>query len=78
MFSQAVHERGAIALQALRATVGDQDFFTALRTWSAQRRGCNGSVSDFLALVQQVSGKNVDTIARTWLFTPGRPPVPPA
>ncbi len=62
-----------MALQALRAAVGDKDFFTALRTWTIQRRGGNGSVTDFLALIERVSGKNVDNIAQTWLFTPTHP-----
>src|SRR5436309_15363304 len=45
--------------------------------WTAQRRGGNGSVADFLALIQRVSGKNVDNLAQTWLFSPTRPPSPP-
>ncbi|MDQ2882556.1 MAG: M1 family metallopeptidase [Actinomycetota bacterium] len=78
MFKPAVYDRGAMALQALRVAVGDKDFFTALRTWTTQRRGGNGSVADFLALIQRVSGKNVDNVAQTWLFTPTRPLSPPA
>jgi aminopeptidase N len=65
-----------MALHALRVAVGDKDFFTALRTSTTQRRGGNGSVADFLASLQRVSGKNVDSIAQTWLFTPTRPPSP--
>ncbi|PZS16292.1 MAG: hypothetical protein DLM60_15640 [Pseudonocardiales bacterium] len=78
MFKPAVYDRGAMALQALRVAIGDKDFFTALRTWTTQRRGGNGSVADFLALIQRVAGKNVDNIAQTCLFTPIRPPSPPA
>lgn len=78
MFKSAVYDRGAMALHALRVAVGDKDFFTTLRTWTTERRDGNGSVADFLALMQRVSGKNVDDIAQTWLFTPSRPPSPPA
>ena len=73
----AVYSRGAMALQALRATVGDEDFFTALRTWATERRGGNGSVADFLAVVERVSGEDVDDVAQAWLFSPTRPPAPP-
>ncbi|MGH3802538.1 MAG: M1 family metallopeptidase, partial [Pseudonocardiaceae bacterium] len=73
----AVYTRGAMALQALRVTVGDDDFFTALRTWTAQRRGGNGSVADFLAVVERVSGEQVDDVAQIWLFTPARPAASP-
>ncbi|MDQ1527547.1 MAG: hypothetical protein QOG18_2160 [Microbacteriaceae bacterium] len=78
MFKPAVYDRGAMALQALRVAIGDKDFFTALRTWTTQRRSGNGSVTDFLALIHRVSGKNVDNLAQTWLFSPTRPPSPPA
>jgi aminopeptidase N len=74
----AVYSRGAMALQALRSTVGDEDFFTALRTWATERRGGNGTVQDFLAVVERVSGEDVDDVAQTWLFSPTRPPTPPA
>ena len=73
----AVYSRGAMALQALRATVGDEDFFAALRTWATERRAGNGSVADFLAVVERVSGEDVDDVAQTWLFSPTRPPAPP-
>jgi len=77
VLNNAVYQRGAMALQALRAAVGDQNFFASLRAWATERAGRNGSVRDFLALVKHVSGKNVDDVARTWLFTPARPPSPP-
>jgi aminopeptidase N len=73
----AVYTRGAMALQALRVKVGDEDFFTALRTWATERRGGNGSVQDFLAVIERVSGEQVDDVAQTWLFSPTRPPAPP-
>jgi aminopeptidase N len=72
-----VYSRGAMALQALRVAVGDEDFFTALRTWVTERRGGNGSVADFLAVVERVSGEQVDDVAQAWLFSPTRPPAPP-
>jgi aminopeptidase N len=72
-----VYSRGAMALQALRVAVGDEDFFAVLRTWATERRGGNGSVVDFLAVLERVSGKNVDGVAQAWLFSMTRPPAPP-
>jgi aminopeptidase N len=63
-----------MALQAVRVTGGDKDFFTALRTWTTERRGGNGSVQDFLATIERISSKKVDDIAQIWLFSPTRPP----
>jgi len=67
-----------MALQALRVAVGDQNFFAALRAWATERAGGNGSVQDFLAVVERVSGKKVDDVAQAWLFAPARPPAPPS
>ncbi|MGH3824597.1 MAG: M1 family metallopeptidase [Pseudonocardiaceae bacterium] len=74
----AVYTRGAMALQALRVEVGDQDFFAALRAWTTERAGRNGSVEDFLAVIERVSGEQVDDVAQTWLFAPTRPAAPPS
>jgi aminopeptidase N len=78
VLTRAVYTRGAMALQALREKVGDADFFTALRTWTTERRGGNGAVEDFLAVLERVSGEQVDDVAQAWLFSPTRPPAPPA
>ncbi|MGH3916662.1 MAG: M1 family metallopeptidase [Pseudonocardiaceae bacterium] len=73
-----VYLRGAMALAALRSAVGDEDFFAVLRAWATERRGGNGTVEDFLAVVERVSGEQVDDIADTWLLRPERPPQPPS
>lgn len=78
VLDNAVYERGGMALQALRAKVGDAAFFTALRTWPVERRFGNGSVQDFLDLLHRVSGKPVTDVAQEWLFSPTRPETPPA
>ena len=65
-------------MQAIRVGVGDQNFFATLRAWASDRAGGNGSVQDFLATVKRVTGKNVDDVARTWLFAPTRPAAPPS
>jgi aminopeptidase N len=77
LLDMAVYTRGAMALQALRAAVGDQNFFAVLRAWATERSGTNGSVQDFLAVAERVSGKQVDEVAQAWLFAPTRPSAPP-
>ena len=42
MFHTPVYDRGAMTLQALREKVGDETFFTILRTWYEENR--NGNV----------------------------------
>ena len=76
-FSHSVYDRGAMALQAIRAAVGDQTFFAALRAWTTQHRWANGDTAQFLNTVNRGCGHNIDDLARNWLFTPARPSRPP-
>lgn len=46
---------GGYSAHALRVAVGDKDFFTALRTWTTQRRGGNGSHPHHQPEYQQIS-----------------------
>jgi len=73
IFSRSVYTRGAMTLQALRHRIGDADFWPLLRTWASQRRNGNGSVRDFTALAEQVSGEDLGGFFKAWLFTRAKP-----
>jgi aminopeptidase N len=77
LFDGAVYDRGGMAVQALRHRIGEAAFTTLLRTWVAQRRGANGSIADFEALAEQVSGVELSAFFEAWLRTPA-PPAPTA
>ncbi|MGO4749729.1 M1 family peptidase, partial [Streptomyces sp. 2MCAF27] len=68
----------AIALQALRNEVGDEDFFAILKGWPTERRYGNGSVRDFEAYAEKVSGRPLGGLFDTWLFTGAKPSAPAA
>jgi aminopeptidase N len=76
-FDQAVYDRGAMALQALRNVIGDDALFRLLRTWVTEHRYGNGTVEDFVALADRVSGKRLDPFFESWLFTRGKPVTAP-
>jgi aminopeptidase N len=73
IFDGAVYDRGAMTLQALRHRVGEADFWKVLHTWVAQRRHANGSVADFRALSETISGEDLDAFFTAWLDTTARP-----
>ncbi|MES4907484.1 MULTISPECIES: M1 family metallopeptidase [unclassified Streptomyces] len=77
-FHAAVYDRGAIALQALRNEVGDDDFFAILKGWPTERRYGNGSVRDFETYAEKVSGRPLGSLFDTWLFTASKPGAPAA
>lgn len=73
IFDGAVYGRGAMALAALRNVIGDAAFNTTLRTWLEQKAGGNGQVEEFIAVAEQVSGKDLDSLFQAWLYAKTRP-----
>ncbi|MFI0234769.1 M1 family metallopeptidase [Streptomyces sp. NPDC017086] len=73
LFGTPVYARGAMALHALRRAVGDPEFFRVLRAWTAGHRDGHGTTAQFARLAEQKSGKQLNGLFRTWLFTPGKP-----
>jgi aminopeptidase N len=76
LFGPAVYRRGAMAVHALRRTIGDDDFFRLLMTWTEQLRGRNASTDDFLAVAERVSGESLTAFAGAWLSGTTQPPRP--
>ena len=76
-FDGAVYDRGALTLQALRSAVGDDAFFTTLKTWTQQHKYSDASIQQFIDLAEQVSGKQLDDLFKTWLYTKGKPATAP-
>ena len=73
LFDGAVYDRGALTLHALRLEIGDDAFFNLLRTWTRSRQYSTATTAQFIALAEQISGKQLDDLFTTWLYTPGRP-----
>ncbi|WP_233273261.1 M1 family metallopeptidase [Streptomyces broussonetiae] len=73
IFGTPVYTRGAMTLHELRRAVGDRDFFRILRAWAADHRDGHGTTAQFTKLAEQVSGKRLDTLFHTWLFTKTKP-----
>ncbi|PKV88956.1 M1 family metallopeptidase [Streptomyces sp. TLI_146] len=77
-FDLAVYDRGGLALQALRNTVGDTTFFAILKGWPAAHQYGNAKVGDFVQYAEKVSGKPLAGLFDTWLYQPSKPAAPAA
>ncbi|MEV6329480.1 M1 family metallopeptidase [Streptomyces sp. NPDC051909] len=77
-FDVAVYERGALALQALRDEVGDEDFFAILRGWPQEHAYGNARVADFVGYAERISGRPLAGLFDTWLYQPVKPAGPAA
>jgi aminopeptidase N len=73
LFDIAVYYRGAMTLQALRQTVGDDVFFGILEEWVASQAGDTVTTDEFIRLAEKMSGMQLDDLFQTWLFTPEKP-----
>ncbi|MCI3238997.1 M1 family metallopeptidase [Streptomyces spinosisporus] len=72
-FDDAVYDRGALAIQALRNAVGDDAFFAILKGWPQEHAYGNASIADFQAYAEKVSGKSLGALFDVWLFQPVKP-----
>jgi aminopeptidase N len=69
-----VYLRGAMALQALRETIGSDDFFTLLRRWARVHHQANATTDQLEAMAERISGISLDQFFDDWLRTAGKPP----
>jgi aminopeptidase N len=73
LFDLAVYQRGAMTLQALRQTVGDEAFFQIVEEWVTSQAGDTVTTDEFIRLAEKLSGMQLDELFHTWLFTPAKP-----
>ena len=76
IFGPNVFQRGEMTLHALRLTVGDEAFFSTLRTYVNRYTYSNASTSDFVAIANEVSGQDLGEFFNSWLFAPTTPEIP--
>ena len=73
LFGFEVYEGGAVVLQALRDEVGDDHFFTILRTWVQDNLYESRTSADFIALSSTVAGVDLTSFFQDWLYATDLP-----
>lgn len=76
MFDDRVYKRGALALHALRLTIGDEAFFELLRAWTSRHGNGTATTADFVRLAEEVSGQNLGEFFEAWLSQERLPELP--
>ncbi len=77
MFDTRVYVRGGLSLEALRRTVGDDQFFRIIRLWVDTYGGRDASTSDFLSLVGDELGEGPRQLMSDWIYDDQMPELPP-
>ncbi|GMA16720.1 M1 family metallopeptidase [Deinococcus metallilatus] len=76
LFDRSAYQRGALALHALRAAVGDAAFRAFLHAYTARFSGKALTTADLLAFAHAQVGGAGEAALRTWVESPGLPPLP--
>jgi len=67
LFTSAVYERGALALHALRRTIGDEKFFEIAHRWNEKYRYGTATTAEFVAMTNAVAGRDLTGFFHAWL-----------
>jgi aminopeptidase N len=70
-FDGISYAKGASALRQLMVLVGQDIFFEGVRRYLERHSFANTTLLDFLAAIEEVSGRDLTTWADSWLRTPG-------
>jgi aminopeptidase N len=76
LFNNGVYRRGGLTLHALRLRVGDKAFFTILRTYAERYRYGNASTADFIAVAEEIGGRDLGALFDGWLYAKQLPELP--
>lgn len=76
LFNPGVYTRGALTIHALRREVGDNLFFTILRTYQQRFGGATASTEDLIALSEELSGMRLRSLLEAFLFDADVPALP--
>ncbi|MCP4545985.1 MAG: hypothetical protein GY835_05905 [bacterium] len=76
-FNATVYWKGAWALHMLRDLIGDGYFFEAMRKWAdpaeSSVAGGVATTAQFQEHVESISGRDLETFFRNWIYGVGRP-----
>ena len=70
-FDGITYAKGASVLRQLVAYVGQDDFLAGCRAYFQAHQYGNAELADFLAALEQASGRNLSTWSQAWLTTAG-------
>jgi aminopeptidase N len=73
VLSTNTYQKGGWVLHMLRREVGDETFWTAIRTYYAQYEHGNAYSDDLKGVFEDVAGRPFDTFFDQWVYQAGHP-----
>ncbi|WP_353886016.1 bacterial Ig-like domain-containing protein [uncultured Bifidobacterium sp.] len=71
--ASAAYNRGALALAALRSTVGDAKFREIEKTWVQEHQEQTATTAEFVKFASDKSGIDLSDWSKTWLYGTEKP-----
>lgn len=76
LFGDQTYNRGVMTLEALRTSIGADNFAKLMYQWQVNNAGTSKRTADFIALAQTISGRDLTAFFNTWIYTAGKPAWP--
>lgn len=76
LYGAHVYDRGGMALEALRTAIGPTAFLATMREWQVRYGGTSQGTEDFVALAEEVSGKDLTAFFQDWIYDANKPAWP--
>ena len=73
--SGLTYQKGAWVLHMLRNLVGEVNFKKGIQTYYATYFNSNATTNDFIAIMEEASGQNLQTFFNQWLYQPINPTI---
>ncbi len=73
LLSANSYQKGAWVLHMLRHEIGDEPFWKGMRFYYERFRDKNAMTGDFISIMEEVSGKDLDSFFTQWLYYKGQP-----
>lgn len=74
--SATIYDRPAVALHALRMRIGDDKFFSLLKTFYDRYQYKSVTTEGFISLAEEVSGQKLDDFFDAWFYQEPIPDIP--
>jgi aminopeptidase N len=73
LLSANSYQKGSWFLHMLRGIVGDEPFFDCLRNYYKEYKNSIAMTEDFLRVVEETTGMELDWFFEQWVYQPGQP-----
>ena len=67
------YQKGAWVLHMLRHEVGDENFLIGLQLYYKRFYNSNALTNDFMSVMEEVSGRNLEQFFKQWIYQGGQP-----